>query len=53
LTGATFLSEAIRRCRRIDATSAKRQPREVFSCVIRERKLRAPAAAMDLIARLK
>jgi hypothetical protein len=53
LTGATFLSEAMRRCRRIDATSAKRQPRDGFAGVIHERKLRAPAAAMELIARLK
>jgi uncharacterized protein YecE (DUF72 family) len=35
-----------------DATAAKKQPRDVFAYVIHEGKVRAPAAAMELIARL-
>jgi uncharacterized protein YecE (DUF72 family) len=38
---------------RVDAASAKKQPRDVFAYVIHEGKVRAPAAAMELIARLK
>jgi uncharacterized protein YecE (DUF72 family) len=38
---------------RIDATSAKKVPRDVFAYVIHEGKVRAPAGAMELIARLK
>ena len=38
---------------RVDKASAKKQPRDVFAYVIHEGKVRAPAAAMELIARLK
>ena len=38
---------------RVDKTSAKRQPRDTFIYFIHEAKLRAPAAAMALIERLK
>ena len=38
---------------RVDTASAKKQPRDVFAYVIHEGKVRAPAAAMELIARLK
>ena len=37
---------------RIDKTSAKKQARDVFAYVIHEGKIRAPAGAMDLIARV-
>src|SRR5262249_10808261 len=37
---------------RIDKTSAPKKPRDVFVYFIHEAKLRAPAAAMELIARL-
>jgi uncharacterized protein YecE (DUF72 family) len=37
---------------RVDATGAKKLPRDVFAYVIHEGKVRAPAAAMELIARL-
>jgi uncharacterized protein YecE (DUF72 family) len=38
---------------RVDKTAAKEQPRDVFIYFIHEAKLRAPAAAMALIERLK
>jgi uncharacterized protein YecE (DUF72 family) len=38
---------------RIDKTSAKKEPRDVFLYFIHEAKIRAPAAAMALIERLK
>ena len=38
---------------RIDKASAKKQPRDIFIYFIHEAKLRAPAAAMALIERLK
>ncbi|MDR3466342.1 MAG: DUF72 domain-containing protein [Xanthobacteraceae bacterium] len=38
---------------KVDATVAKKQPRDVFAYVIHEGKIRAPAGAMELIARLK
>jgi uncharacterized protein YecE (DUF72 family) len=38
---------------RVDKTAAKKQPRDVFIYFIHEAKLRAPAAAMALIERLK
>jgi uncharacterized protein YecE (DUF72 family) len=38
---------------RVDKTSAKKQPRDTFIYFIHEAKLRAPAAAMALIERLK
>ena len=38
---------------RVDATAARKQPRDVFVYFIHEAKLRAPAAAMALIERLK
>ena len=38
---------------RVDKTSAKKQPRDTFVYFIHEAKLRAPAAAMALIERLK
>ena len=38
---------------RIDKTSASKHPRDVFAYVIHEGKVRAPAAAMELIKRLK
>jgi uncharacterized protein YecE (DUF72 family) len=38
---------------RITATKAKKQNRDVFAYVIHEGKVRAPAAAMELIRRLK
>jgi uncharacterized protein YecE (DUF72 family) len=37
---------------RVDATAAKKQPRDVFAYVIHEGKVRAPHGAMELIARL-
>ena len=37
---------------RIDKTEAPKQPRDVFAYVIHEGKVRAPAAAMELIKRL-
>lgn len=37
---------------RVDKTPAKKQPRDVFAYVIHEGKIRAPAGAMDLIARV-
>jgi uncharacterized protein YecE (DUF72 family) len=37
---------------RVDAPRAQRQPRDVFVYFIHEAKIRAPAAAMELIARL-
>src|ERR1700736_6251909 len=37
---------------RVDATGAKKLARDVFAYVIHEGKVRAPAAAMELIARL-
>jgi len=37
---------------RVDAASAKKQPRDVFAYVIHEGKIRAPAGAMELIARV-
>jgi uncharacterized protein YecE (DUF72 family) len=37
---------------RIDKTPAKKQPRDVFAYVIHEGKIRAPAGAMALIARV-
>ncbi|MGB8239337.1 MAG: DUF72 domain-containing protein, partial [Pseudolabrys sp.] len=36
-----------------DKTSAKKEPRDVFLYFIHEAKIRAPAAAMALIERLK
>lgn len=38
---------------RVDDRGAKKQPRDVFAYVIHEGKVRAPAGAMELIARLK
>ena len=38
---------------RSSETSAKKQPRDVFAYVIHEGKIRAPAGAMELIARVK
>jgi uncharacterized protein YecE (DUF72 family) len=38
--------------RRVDRTPAKKQPRDVFAYVIHEGKIRAPAGAMELIARV-
>ncbi len=38
---------------RVDAKPAKKQPRDVFAYVIHEGKIRAPAGAMELIARVK
>ncbi len=38
---------------RADKTPAKKQPRDVFAYVIHEGKIRAPAGAMELIARVK
>jgi uncharacterized protein YecE (DUF72 family) len=38
---------------KVDAKAPKKQPRDVFAYVIHEGKVRAPAAAMELIARLK
>jgi uncharacterized protein YecE (DUF72 family) len=38
---------------RVDVTPAKKQPRDVFAYVIHVGKVRAPAAAMELIQRLK
>ena len=38
---------------RVDTTPVKKQPRDVFAYVIHEGKVRAPAAAMELIQRLK
>ncbi len=37
----------------VDKMAAKKQPREVFAYVIHEGKVRAPAGAMELIARVK
>jgi uncharacterized protein YecE (DUF72 family) len=37
---------------RVDRTPAKKQPRDVFAYVIHEGKIRAPAGAMELIARV-
>ena len=37
---------------RVDKTPAKKQPRDVFAYVIHEGKVRAPAGAMELIARV-
>jgi uncharacterized protein YecE (DUF72 family) len=37
---------------RVDEKPAKKQPRDVFAYVIHEGKIRAPAGAMDLIARV-
>jgi uncharacterized protein YecE (DUF72 family) len=37
---------------RVDRTSAKKIPRDVFAYVIHEGKIRAPAGAMELIARV-
>ena len=38
---------------RVDATKAKKVPRDVFAYVIHEGKVRAPSGAMELIARVK
>jgi uncharacterized protein YecE (DUF72 family) len=38
---------------RVEAKPAKKQPRDVFAYVIHEGKIRAPAGAMELIARVK
>lgn len=38
---------------RVDPAPAKKQPRDVFAYVIHEGKVRAPAGAMELIARTK
>jgi uncharacterized protein YecE (DUF72 family) len=38
---------------RVDAASPKKTPRDVFAYVIHEGKVRAPAGAMELIARVK
>jgi len=38
---------------RIDTTPARKQPRDVFAYVIHEGKIRAPAGAMELIARIR
>ncbi len=38
---------------KVDTKAPKKQPRDVFAYVIHEGKVRAPAAAMELIARLK
>jgi uncharacterized protein YecE (DUF72 family) len=37
---------------RVDSTGAKKAPRDVFAYVIHEGKIRAPAGAMELIARV-
>jgi uncharacterized protein YecE (DUF72 family) len=37
----------------VDAKRAKKQPRDVFAYVIHEGKIRAPAGAMELIARVR
>ncbi len=37
----------------IDTTPARKQPRDVFAYVIHEGKIRAPAGAMELIARVR
>ncbi len=37
---------------RVDKTSAKKQPRDVFAYIIHEGKVRAPAGAMELIERV-
>ena len=38
---------------RVDKAPAKKQPRDIFAYVIHEGKIRAPAGAMELIARVK
>ncbi len=38
---------------RVDQTPARKQPRDVFAYVIHEGKIRAPAGAMELIARVR
>jgi uncharacterized protein YecE (DUF72 family) len=38
---------------KVDSGKATKQPRDVFAYVIHEGKIRAPAAAMALIERLK
>jgi len=38
---------------RVDSASAKKTPRDVFAYVIHEGKIRAPAGAMELIARVE
>ena len=38
---------------KVDTKAPKKQPRDVFAYVIHEGKIRAPAGAMELIARLK
>lgn len=38
---------------RVDQTPARQQPRDVFAYVIHEGKVRAPAGAMELIARVR
>ena len=38
---------------RVDPAGAKKTPRDVFAYVIHEGKVRAPAGAMELIARVK
>jgi len=38
---------------RVDPAAAKKTPRDVFAYVIHEGKVRAPAGAMELIARVK
>jgi uncharacterized protein YecE (DUF72 family) len=38
---------------RVDASKAKKAPRDVFAYVIHEGKVRAPAGAMELIERVK
>lgn len=38
---------------RVGTTAAKKSPREVFAYIIHEGKVRAPAGAMELIARVK
>ena len=38
---------------RVDTAPAKKQPRDVFAYVIHEGKIRAPACAMELIARVR
>ena len=38
---------------RVDATSARKTPRDVFAYVIHEGKVRAPSGAMELIERVK
>jgi hypothetical protein len=37
---------------RVDSASPKKMPRDVFAYVIHEGKIRAPAGAMELIARV-